>query len=184
MQSETKTHSTSSVQACQNCKQDFTIEVEDFNFYKKIKVPPPTFCPECRLVRRMMWRNERSLFKRPCDKTGPLRQSESEASKQIITMFHPEVQVTVYDHDVWWGDTWEPTDYGADYDFRKPFFEQFHELLLRTPLTNLGNQDCLGSSYGNHNVHCKYCYLLYASFDNERTHYTYGAVRLKDCMDI
>jgi hypothetical protein len=33
---------------CQNCKKDFTIELDDFRFYEKIKVPPPTFCPEYR----------------------------------------------------------------------------------------------------------------------------------------
>lgn len=27
---------------CQNCKTQFTIEPEDFKFYEKIKVPPPT----------------------------------------------------------------------------------------------------------------------------------------------
>jgi len=48
----------SEIKNCQNCKKDFTVEPEDFNFYEKIKVPPPTFCPECRLVRRMLWRNE------------------------------------------------------------------------------------------------------------------------------
>ena len=37
----TKTHSTSSVQACQNCKKDFLIEPNDFGFYEKIKVPLP-----------------------------------------------------------------------------------------------------------------------------------------------
>jgi hypothetical protein len=31
---------------CQNCKNDFTIESEDFKFYEKIKVPPPTWCPD------------------------------------------------------------------------------------------------------------------------------------------
>ena len=75
MKSETK--------QCQNCKKDFVIEPEDFNFYEKIKVPPPTFCPECRLIRRMIWRNERTLYKRKCDKTG----------KQIITMFHAIVML-------------------------------------------------------------------------------------------
>lgn len=39
MNQETKT--------CQNCKQNFIIEPEDFLFYEKIKVPPPTFFPEC-----------------------------------------------------------------------------------------------------------------------------------------
>ncbi|MDI6602741.1 MAG: hypothetical protein QME57_01295 [Patescibacteria group bacterium] len=35
---------------CQNCKKEFVIEPEDFAFYEKIKVPPPTWCPECRLT--------------------------------------------------------------------------------------------------------------------------------------
>ena len=52
---------------CQNCKCDFTIEPDDFGFYEKIKVPPPTFCFECRLQRKMVRRNERTLYKRICD---------------------------------------------------------------------------------------------------------------------
>ena len=165
MQSETKN--------CQNCKKDFIIEPDDFSFYEKIKVPPPTFCPECRCVRRMTWRNERSLYKRRCDKTG----------KEIISMFHPLSKFKVYDHDVWWSDQWEPCDYGMDYDFNKPFFQQFRDLLEKVPLANLGNQNSPGSIYGNHNADCKFSYLLYASFNNERVHYSYGAVDSKDCFE-
>ena len=98
-------------------------------------------------------------------------------------MFHPDADVVVYAHDVWWGDEWEPTDYGQEYDFSRPFFEQFNELLHKTPLANLGNSNCVGSPYGNHNADCKYCYLTYASFQSERTHYACGAVGAKDCMD-
>jgi DNA-directed RNA polymerase subunit RPC12/RpoP len=65
---------------CQNCKNDFIIEPDDFLFYEKIKVPPPTFCPECRMVRRMIWRNCRSLFKRECGSCG----------KSIISMYHKD----------------------------------------------------------------------------------------------
>ena len=49
---------------CQNCKSNFTIEPDDFGFYEKIKVPPPTFCPDCRFQRRMAWRNDWHLFKK------------------------------------------------------------------------------------------------------------------------
>ena len=49
---------------CQNCKKDFIIEPDDFSFYEKIKVPPPTFCPECRMIRRMAFRDYRVLYKR------------------------------------------------------------------------------------------------------------------------
>jgi len=58
------------IKTCQNCKKDFMIEPEDFNFYEKIKVPPPTWCSECRAMRRMLWRNERSLYHHTCALSG------------------------------------------------------------------------------------------------------------------
>lgn len=158
---------------CQNCNNDFTIEPEDFLFYEKIKVPPPTFCPECRTIRRMTWRNERSLFKRKCDYT----------SEMMITMFHPDADVKVYDHDIWWSDKWDSSEYGVDYDFSKPFFEQYKELLSRVPLASVGNTNCVNSPYGNHNADCKNCYLIYASYLNEDVMYSQGAGYLKNCVD-
>lgn len=158
---------------CQNCKQNFIIESEDFSFYEKIKVPPPTFCPECRMIRRMTWRNERSLFHRTCDFSG----------KKIITMFSPEANVKVYERDTWWSDDWDPTDYGMDYDFSRPFFEQYKELLSKTPLANVGNTNVVNSPYGNHNADCKDCYLTYASWKNERVNYSQGSLNGKDSFD-
>jgi DNA-directed RNA polymerase subunit RPC12/RpoP len=43
---------------CQNCQKDFIIEPDDFGFYEKINVPLPTFCPECRYIRRLLDRPE------------------------------------------------------------------------------------------------------------------------------
>ncbi len=158
---------------CQNCKQNFSIEEDDFSFYEKIKVPPPTFCPECRAVRRMSWRNERSLFHRVCDFSG----------KKIIAMFHPGIKVKVFDRDIWWGDNWDPTEYGQEYDFSRPFFEQYKELLSKVPLQNLGNNRCVNSPYVNHCADCKNCYLVYASYLAEDVIYSQGAGYLKNCVD-
>ena len=47
---------------CQNCKQDFKIDPVDSAFYEKINVPSPTWCPWCRMVRRMAFWNERRFF--------------------------------------------------------------------------------------------------------------------------
>src|SRR3989338_3299290 len=129
----------SEVKTCQNCHQEFKIEPEDFIFYEKMQVPPPTFCPECRIIRRFTWRNERTLYHNKCAFSG----------KNIITMFAPETGLKVYDRDIWWGDKWDPFDYGAEYDFSKPFFVQFKELLHRVPLVNLGNTNMVNSDYGN-----------------------------------
>lgn len=49
-QAKTKTPVKKHGASCQNCKTKFTIEPVDFEFYKKIGVPEPTFCLECREV--------------------------------------------------------------------------------------------------------------------------------------
>jgi hypothetical protein len=48
-------------QICQNCQQNFTVEAGDFEYYKKIGVDVPRFCPQCREQLRQVHRNERTL---------------------------------------------------------------------------------------------------------------------------
>jgi len=171
-----ETHSAGSGQAkqCQNCKQNFVIEPDDFQFYEKMKVPAPTFCPDCRTVRRMTWRNERSLYHRKCDATG----------KDIITMFAPEQTLVVYDRDYWWSDKWDQLASERDYDFSKPFFQQFKELFEKAPLPNLANSNIINSAYANHSLDLKNCYLFYAGMRCEDVLYTAGAVDCQNSLDL
>ncbi len=159
---------------CQNCKKEFTVESDDFAFYEKIRVPPPTFCPDCRMQRRFIWRNERTLYKGKCAATG----------KEFLTMFSPESNMVVYDRDYWWSDKWDNLASGREYDFSKPFFEQYRDLLHRAPLPNLANTNVTRSDYGNHNADCKDCYLLYASYMNENVSFSSGIMEGKDSMDL
>ncbi|MBI3888765.1 hypothetical protein HY311_03145 [Candidatus Nomurabacteria bacterium] len=159
---------------CQNCKQNFTIEPEDFNFYEKIKVPPPTFCPSCRAMRRLLWRNERSLYRNKCAFSG----------EDIISMFAPEKDFNVYERDIWWSDKWDPISYGKDYDFSKPFFQQFKELLHSVPLASLGNSNIVNSKYVNHTEDLKNCYLVYGSMSSENVSYAQGVLNVKDSFDL
>jgi len=159
---------------CQNCRQEFVIEPEDFEFYAKMKVPPPTFCPDCRIVRRMSWRNERALYHRKCDATG----------KDIVTMFSPDQPLIVYERDYWWSDKWDQLKSGRDYDFSKPFFQQFRELFEAAPLPNLANSNTINSEYGNHTADMKNCYLTYACFGCEDLSYCSGSVDSKNSLDI
>ena len=52
---------------CAKCSGEFVIEETDKNFYEMVKVPEPTFCPECRFIRRLTFRNDRTLYKRACE---------------------------------------------------------------------------------------------------------------------
>src|SRR3989338_11005038 len=159
---------------CQNCKQDFVIEPEDLNFYEKIKVPPPTFCPECRLQRRMAWRNERTLHRNKCGKTG----------KSLISCFSAESPFTVYERDIWWGDEWDPTNYGMEYNFSQPFFTQFRELLEKVPHPNLFIGKCVDTFYGNYIGEFRNSYLVSASWAGDNIAYGSRCNNCKDCMDM
>jgi hypothetical protein len=161
---------------CQNCKKDFTIESGDFSFYEKIKVPPPTFCPECRLQRRLAFFNERSLYKRNCDM----------CAKSIISIHRAESQNIVYCTNCWWSDGWDATQYGLDYDFTKPFFEQFFELKKKVPElgVHVMGTTMINSDYCNAASYLKDCYLLFNSDYSEESAYSTCLERSKNCFDI
>ena len=159
---------------CQNCKNDFVIEQEDFNFYEKMKVPPPTFCPLCRAQRRFSYRNERILYKRKSDFTGD----------EIFTMFSSASEIKIYEKEVWLSDKWDPISYGVDYDFSRPFFEQFFELVKRVPLKSLNQVGGVNSPYTNNVTDPKNCYLIFNAGYNEDSFYSHGISHSKWCLDV
>ncbi len=165
MNSETKT--------CQNCKQNFTVDAEDFEFYKKIVVPPPTFCPECRFQRRAAYRNERKLFWNKSAKTG----------KPILSLFSPKTGFPIYEEKEWWTDDWDAMSFGRDYDFSKTFFAQVHELQNAVPrfsrsVINMENSDyCANAGY------LKNCYLAFNSNFDEDCAYGNAIDHSRDCFD-
>ncbi len=165
MQNETKN--------CQACKKDFTIEGEDFDFYKKINVPPPTFCWRCRLARRLIWRNERSLYRRKCDL----------CQKNVISMYRPDAPFPVYCHECWWSDNWDPLSYGQDYDFDTTFFEQFKALQEKVPKPAAYATGNIASDYCNYTAHMKGGYLMFGSWFSENCSYGQTVLESKDCWD-
>ncbi len=159
---------------CVNCQKNFTIEGEDFNFYEKIKVPPPTWCPECRQQRRYAWRNERTLYRRNCDLCG----------KSTVTIYSQNKPHKVYCNECWWGDNWDPSSHGMDFDFSRPFFEQFHELQLKVPRMALLNKRSVNSEYTNHSGDNKNVYLSFCVFSGEDIMYsTWTMGNSRDCVD-
>ena len=165
MKSETKT--------CQNCKKEFVIEQEDFNFYEKIKVPSPTWCPECRLVRRLNSIRDRCLYKDVCVL----------CKKNIISTLNPEDHFTVYCNKCWWGDGWDPLNYGLKLDFSKPFLEQFIELQKRAPYPATDNRNCDNCDYCDTTLRCKDCTLTFGGFQSINSHYCETVAFCHDLLD-
>jgi len=160
---------------CQNCKGEFIIEPEDFNFYEKIKVPPPTWCPECRMQRRMSFLNDRNFYIRKCDKTG----------ERCISLFPENFETPIFSPKAWWADDWDAISYGQDYDFSKPFFVQFKELMKKVPqfsmqsqYTTLINSECTMMGTYNRN-----CFMVTNTQYSEDCAYTTFAAHSNKCLD-
>lgn len=167
MSPETKT--------CQNCKSDFTIEPEHFAFYERIQVPPPTFCPECRLVRRLIWRNERSMYSRECGL----------CHKKILAVYPKESPFVVYCPECWRGDGWDPMAHGMEYDFTKPFFEQYRSLMSVVPRMALNqNGTNVNSEYANYIEGAKNVYFSFSAIWNtEDVYYSQSVTSSKNIFD-
>ena len=162
------------IKQCQNCKGTFVIEPDDFGFYEKIKVPPPTFCPECRYIRRLLDRNEYNLYKRKCDVTG----------EDIISIYRSDAPFPVYKQEYWKSDKFDAMEYGRDFDFKRPFFEQYEELRQVVPHVALVNSNSPNSEYTNQSGNNKDCYMLVTSEDCEKCMYgswCQGCYFLSDC---
>lgn len=158
---------------CQNCKQSFTIEAEDFVFHEKMRVPLSTWCPDCRLMRRLAWRNERALYKRVCDL----------CKADIIAMYSADVPFPVYCRNCWNSDRWDGLQYGREYDFYKPFFAQFRELRDVVPRMALQVDHSVGCEYANQIAQCKNCYLITSGSHNEDSLYTQRILHSKSVVD-
>lgn len=160
-------------QTCKTCEKEFVIRDEDLVFYEQMKTVPPLYCPECRMARRLMFRNERILYKRPCDL----------CKENMITLYVPESPYKVYCSKCWWSDEWDPKSFGKEYDFSKTFFEQYKELQLEVPRLGIMEIQNVRSEYTNGSAQNKDCYLIFASDYNEDCLYSRLLQRDKQCVD-
>ncbi|MEK9159918.1 MAG: hypothetical protein AAB383_04275 [Patescibacteria group bacterium] len=159
---------------CKNCSQAFEVTSEDQSYYNRIDVPEPTWCPPCREMRRMAFCNEGTLYNRSCDLTG----------KPVVSEFSPSNPRKVYSTQAWWGDGWDPLSYGKDFDFNRPFFEQFHELDLAVPHICVAIEGGdINSDYTHYAGQNKNCYFIFHATFAEDCYYGYGVKKAKDCVD-
>jgi hypothetical protein len=174
---------------CIECRASFSLSAEQERFLRKISpifqeecclLPPPALCPQCRLRRRMSFYNLRRLYARKCSATG----------RDLISIYSPNKQFPVFANSVWWGDDWNPLDYGRDVDFARPFFEQMAELITIVPRLAIMNDSGVRSEnslYTNDWYNSKNCYFCF-SFSGETCQDCYYCTNFDsghytDCVD-
>jgi len=159
---------------CRFCEQAFMISDWEQAHLKKFDVPLPMLCPTHRHQRRLAHRNERRLYKDVCDLTG----------KPMISIFSPDKPYKVYSQEGWHSDKWDGRDYGRDFDFSRPFFEQFVELERDVPHIGLLNVKGENSEYCNITTGNKNCYLVFGGDFCEDCFYSCFSMNCRDVSDV
>lgn len=139
----------------------------------KYQIPEPKLSTEERQRRRLMFRNERHLYKRNCDL----------CSKNMISAYSPDKPYTVYCSDCFWSDKWDPCTYGREFDFNKTFAEQFYELNSRVPLLSNVISNSQNCEYNSFCTESKDCYLNTRVANSEGLMHSYLAINALDCVD-
>ena len=101
----------------------------------------------------------------------------------MLSIYAPGTPYKVYDQDEWWSDKWDPRDFGREFDFSQPFFDQVNDLWKEVPLITLWNFNCENATYNNNCFNLKSSYMNYNSDEGERIMYSYGTEFCNDSVD-
>jgi hypothetical protein len=170
-------------QTCTQCSASFEITDSDLTFYDavspiiagtKYPLPAPKFCPDCRYQERLTWRNERNLYRNTCAATG----------KQLVSIFSPDkTWPPVYEQKYWWSDNWDPKSYGREFDFTKPFFEQWAALFRDVPQIAMNNQQSENCEFTNQSQRNKDSYMIFCANDSRDCLHGMWFQKCTNCVD-
>jgi len=79
---------TKEIFVCVSCSKNYKVIPNEFLFYKKLNVPLPRLCPDCRHYRRIKSRGPNKLWHRSCMKEG--------CTNQFETSYSPDMPEIVY----------------------------------------------------------------------------------------
>ncbi len=137
----------------------------------------PTQCPDCRMLIRVCNRNENNLY----------RNTSAKSQKPIISIYAKEPlwgdPYKVYTQEEWNADSFDATVYAREFNFSRPFFEQFSELSKAVPhmaVVTVSNENC---DYTTGTGYCKNCYLINSSEYCEDCYYGKLYQKCTDVMD-
>jgi len=172
MQNQSKT------KQCKKCKQNFFLDKDDFSFYKKMNVPIPEVCSDCRFKIRAVWRNEMSLYSgRKCGL----------CKKSILSMYNPKSLYNTFCFKCYMSDSWNPKKFAQNYQKDRPFFEQlnklFHKVPKNTTYIDLSSGPIINSEYANMAGGMKNCYMVFNGGIGEEIMYTRGIRNAREVND-
>ena len=164
---------TTKTRRCKVTGETFLIGADEIELYQRLGAPLPTLCPSERQRRRTSYRNFMNLYYRPCSKSG----------RRVLSMYDVDSPFPVYANSIWWSDEWDPKSYGREYDFNRPFFEQWKELAAVVPRFALNLMQCENSDYANMTMFSRNCYMTFGCINSEDSMFGHIIWECQNCVD-
>jgi hypothetical protein len=155
---------------CEITGEKFDVSDREISLCEHFGVPLPDTNRQERLRLLMANRNEWKLYRRKCDFSGD----------EIISAYPPDSPFKVYKNEVWWGSDWDAMEYGRDFDFNRPFFEQFKELQKDVPRV----YQCEDIYYSYWMVHDKDVFDCAATYESTLCYNCIAANKCYQCIMV
>jgi hypothetical protein len=100
-----------------------------------------------------------------------------------LSIYAPDSPFKVFEQPYFHSDGWDQLESGQDFDFSRPFFPQFRELMEQAPLPALANDflSSENSNFCNFTGYLKNCYLIFHADFNRDCFYGFG---IKNCESV
>jgi hypothetical protein len=112
-----------------------------------------------------------------------LYRKKDDRGVETFSTYPEESKIKIYELKYWQGDDWDPMAYGRKYDFNRPFFEQFRELMYAVPWPSRSIAEIVNSDYSNNANNLKNCYLCFNANNSGNCLYSVGFAKGKDLVD-
>lgn len=149
---------------CVKCQAEFEVTDGDMEFYDKVSpvfngvkqlIPPPTHCPNCRLQRRLVHRNQIYINHRVMSNSGEM----------AFSVWPEDTSFDVYDNDYYYGEEFDGLQYGQKFNADTPVFRVLQTLSDTVPRPGRAILNNENSDYCNNGDDLKDCYLLFGAVD-------------------
>lgn len=153
----------------------FLARLSELNAYLGAPLPLPTIHPWERLRRHLSWGNLFWLSRVPSAASG----------QPVLSRFSQGLGARVCSVDEFWSGAVDNTLCGRSYDFSRPFFEQFGELIREAVIPGLNNTNAEGSDFVNAVKNVRNCYLCFNCAEDRDCLYccdVFGSTDLIECV--
>lgn len=142
----------------------------------KYSFPLPEISPRARAIKRMLWRNERWLYKRKCDLTGG----------NVLSVYSNDYEWKVYNVSDYNSDKWDRVKYELEFNENENIKDTIGKFFNNVPkkATNLDSEIWMENcDYCNFWMNSKNCYMCQSPLMAENCYYSYTPLESKNVVD-